>query len=296
MTKYITCVSVATVLGLAGTAQAMPGAVIADQGRKLADLYRDPHLADGAVKTCREEVAKAMSELEPDDFVRSDSFAVLAKAVKDDYGWRLEGVDAMSICDDMAKFEPLQAPLKVLDGAMFQVKFLPGVLTDWDYPITDDRIASVVATEEGCRPALATMKAAGLKKVVLSETDVELATADKQVCDALTDLVVQYKQAKVERDEAHRKWWEEAAAPYKKVGIDGEKLEYLVSAEGIAIYGIGGKELTTPKQKKAAKVTFEVWTADDGSVTIKRQKWKGNKADSWSQKTYPVRPGKSAFK
>lgn len=78
--------------------------------------------------------------------------------------------------------------------------------------------------------------------------------------------------------------------------IAGERLDYFVSADGIAIYGKGGKELTTPKQKAAAKVTFEVLTGSDGGVTVKRLAWKGNKAAGWSQRDYPTRPGPSAFR
>lgn len=288
----------------AGAAAAAPGLVILDYGAQLQRLKRDPHARPGLVADCRAAIADAQGAMQPGDTVpaHAGEFDGLAKARKGDGDdVVLASRDASSICDQLEALAPWSETAQALERAQNLIDWIRVQGDDIsDTALSDEHVAEFVAAEQACRPAAAAMAKGPYRAFPVSSgfsnVVIDVATAAQTVCDALAARIVDFKKLKAEREAVNRAWWEETAAPYRKAGIAGERLDYFVSADGIAIYGKGGKELTTPKQKAAAKVTFEVLTGSDGGVTVKRLAWKGNKAAGWSQRDYPTRPGPSAFR
>ena len=102
--------------------------------------------------------------------------------------------------------------------------------------------------------------------------------ARTQFCDKVTaagtTFAADVRTAKAER---HAK----VAGPYEAAGITGDRLQLLVDHDGYAFYGVGGAELTTPAQKKRAKVLFEVVSHEDPATgltihTVRRYEFRGD--------------------
>jgi hypothetical protein len=304
MKKHVGSIAVALVLGSVSTAAAMPSLVILEYGKKLQSLKQDPHMDEATFANCRKDIQQAQSEMKPDENVRAlyGELDGMAKARKldgeGDYLF-LASKDAMAICDRLEKYAPWAKAMEPIDKTGKDAWWLEKILDSGipDSALEDSWAKGYVEEEQGCRTAAAAMAKAPYKTIAVEQNgNVEVGALEKTVCDAMKAQLDRLAKAKEEAIAANKKWWEETAAPYRKAGMAGERLDYFVGADTIAIYGKGGKELTTPKQKAAAKVTFEVLTGDDGSVTIKRFAWKGNKAAGWSQKDYPLRPGPGAFR
>jgi hypothetical protein len=81
------------------------------------------------------------------------------------------------------------------------------------------------------------------------------------------------------------------AAPYKKVGITGDRLALLVDHIDYAMYGVGGGKLTTPAQLKRANVIFELLGPDtDGIYILRRYQFRGDALISTSSGDFIRRP------
>lgn len=93
---------------------------------------------------------------------------------------------------------------------------------------------------------------------------------------------------------ATRKAKEDAKAAakerYAKFGAAGDRLEWLSyydsDAKGSTWYTPGCKPLDDPKKLAKAPVLMKWWTADDGSVTIRRFQFKGNKLAKDTSRTF----------
>lgn len=124
--------------------------------------------------------------------------------------------------------------------------------------------------------------------------NVEIALGDfkTKICKPLSDMIEKYG---ADPEGMQRARWEEKAKPYRAVGIKGDRLDLLVDHIDYAMYAVGGRELTTPKQLKAAKIIFEMLSNDDG-WTVRRYVFKGNKLVSTTSKSYLLKPGAKAFR
>lgn len=96
---------------------------------------------------------------------------------------------------------------------------------------------------------------------------------------------------------AKAKRFAELAAPYKAAGITGDRLRLLVDHANYAMYGVGGGELTTPKQLARAKVIFEVLgPGTDGLYTLRRYQFRGHKLVSTTSGDFLLRPRAKHFR
>ena len=88
----------------------------------------------------------------------------------------------------------------------------------------------------------------------------------------------------------------ELAAPYKAVGIKGDKLQYCIENANHNIYGVGGASLE-PAQIKKAKVLFALWTdSNTGGYSLQRSAFKGDKFVGYSERKFDRVPPPGAYK
>ena len=114
----------------------------------------------------------------------------------------------------------------------------------------------------------------------------------EKICKPPVDMIAKYGKDPESMERARA---EEKAAPYKAVGAKGDRLALLIDHIDYAMYGVGGGELTTPKQLKAANIIFEVLHGDDG-WTVRRYLFKGDKLVSTTSQGYLLKPGARAFR
>lgn len=124
--------------------------------------------------------------------------------------------------------------------------------------------------------------------------DVTLAQVRSEYCDKLTALAQDFDD-KVRA--AKEEYEASLAAPFKSVGIKGDKLEFAILAarSGDTILGVGGSPLT-PAQIKRAKLLFVSVQSRNGDWTVYRLMFKGDKEIKRTHETYIVRPGSSKFR
>ena len=89
---------------------------------------------------------------------------------------------------------------------------------------------------------------------------------------------------------------DKAAAPYKAIGVTGDRLDLMVRHDGYAMYAVGGRELTSPKAKKAAPVIFELLGDSHSDWTLRRYQFKGDTLVATTERGFRVRPGAAAFR
>jgi hypothetical protein len=88
----------------------------------------------------------------------------------------------------------------------------------------------------------------------------------------------------------------ELAAPYKAVGIKGDKLQFCIENANHPIYGVGGGSLE-PAQIKKAHVVFTLWQdSSSGVYSLWRHVFKGDKLVSDTEKKFPRFPAPRAFR
>lgn len=253
----------------------------------------------GATKFCRDELAKSKtSGAKPDEPIYHEVFEGMAKAFKDKQDrWSIHFADAGQICDELDRIEPAARAVVQLSETARHLESLRNAADDPSY-VSAKTLEVIKAMLVECRASINTLvpiaKAYKLTEIEFSSGPRKLATLGADICDAMDKQIPAYQKLVEAAAAAAKIEWEKTLDAYRKAGADGEKLQFLGSMDGTALYAIGGKELMTPKAKAAASVMFEVLTGD--GVTIRRYTWKGNKSTGMSQREYPARPGASAFK
>jgi hypothetical protein len=151
--------------------------------------------------------------------------------------------------------------------------------------------ASVKARLDGGESADAIVKA----KVFPSGTvQLRLGDAEANVCRVLADKGKDWDD-RVKA--AHDGVSGAAAAPYKAVGIGGDKLAFLTSLKGdFDLYGAGGALLKTPESVKAASLLFILSGGGTGEKwTLYRHAFNGDRSAGTTQQDFLARPGAKAF-
>lgn len=161
-----------------------------------------------------------------------------------------------------------------------------------------DNGPKLVEASVTCGKELDRLFAAGMSpeleiEVGMRPITVKLGAAKQQICEPLAGLAKTYAKDAVAALAAKRA---HAAAPYKAVGIKGERLALLVDHVDYAMFASGGRELTTPKQLKTASIIFELLGDQSSIWTVRRYEFKGDKLISTTEKEYFLKPGAAAFK
>jgi hypothetical protein len=205
-----------------------------------------------------------------------------------------------TICDEFKKYHQLAEAQKALQAAQ-QWNFL---LTQIDKSTShEEGQANLVKTAAACTATLDRLSAAGMpmdiKVTVRAGGDgfeVTMKDAKAKVCDPLTKAASTFAK---DVSGARAKAAEAAAAPFKKLGVTGERLSFLASHfDYYAMYGVGGNQLRSPQQLKSAKVIFELLGPNTatGRYTLRRYQFNGDKLVSTTERDFIVRPGAKFFK
>lgn len=114
-----------------------------------------------------------------------------------------------------------------------------------------------------------------------------------KVCEPLAKVVGSWS---VNVKKAHAAEVAELAAPFKAVGIKGEKLDFCIRNAEVRIYGARGMSLG-PSQIKKANVLFTLWQdSQTGVYSLQRYTFKGDKYVGMSEQKFPLMPGPGAYR
>jgi hypothetical protein len=159
-----------------------------------------------------------------------------------------------------------------------------------------DAVSRLEKAAAECPAAVDKAVAAGAHldgKVVVRDVEKTLEKARKDICDGLAAKVPDYLARHKEAVRARR---EQTLAPYKAAGMGGDKLELMIAYDGVYWRGVGGDVVSDPTKLARATVLFH-WLEDaQGTHTIRRYQFSGNKLVKKSEKTYFKRPGSDAFR
>lgn len=127
-----------------------------------------------------------------------------------------------------------------------------------------------------------------LLKHGIGDATVKIKGADLKLADAKAKLCEPLRKAQPPTPEELEAAREAIAAPYKKAGITGEKLNVCIN-HNVKLRGEGGTTIT-PEQIKKASVVFVL-----NGNTVMRIAFKGDAIDTVSEKQYPSTPTADAF-
>lgn len=125
-------------------------------------------------------------------------------------------------------------------------------------------------------------------------TDMTLAAVRSEYCDRLTARAEFFDdQIRSAKEELKAK----VAAPFRKAGLRGDRLELAILAKrgGHTILGVGGSPVTVA-QIKRARLLFITILNDTSHWTVHRFAFKGNTVSKQTRETYTVRPDSSKFR
>lgn len=107
------------------------------------------------------------------------------------------------------------------------------------------------------------------------------------ICDKLGAWAKEFGPATIKAKEAQKA---AARQRYAQHGAAGDRLEWLAyydsDAKGATWYTPGCKAVDDPRKLAKAPVLMQWWTANDGTVTIRRFQFKGNKLVKDTSKTF----------
>jgi hypothetical protein len=257
---------------------------------KLAD-YRAKDLEE-----CNALIEDAKLDTEANGVVSSHSLEGAPKAYKEKGDWKLKIADAPLICTELGKLADASKAAKELGTMRYAIGFMDGLVAG-EAGVNDNGVATWKPLVGKCPVDVAVLKAAGITRTVIGTGTLSLAEVEEKICKVFDGAYAGYVKLNDETKAAGKAYLDELTAEYKKVGISGDKLQFLIDMDGKAVYGKGGNELTTAKQKAAAKLMFSVSTAfTEGAFTVTRWVFKGNKKVGVTSQDYARRPGPSAYK
>jgi hypothetical protein len=160
--------------------------------------------------------------------------------------------------------------------------------------------AKMIASAARCNSELDRLIAAGMPTTVAIRIDgtppltIPMKDAKAKVCAPLAKASKSFAK---DVGAARAARLAETAAPYKKVGITGDRLELLVDHVDYAMYAVGGAELKTPKQLKAARVIFELLgPGTEGTYTLRRYQFSGDKLVKTTSREFLLKPASKFYK
>ena len=195
--------------------------------------------------------------------------------------------------------------------AWHQLAEAEAALTDaaqWNYFLEQIDIASnheengatMVASAARCNSELDRLLAAGMPTDIAirignsKPITIPMRDAKAKVC---APLAKRSKSFATDVSTARTERYAETAAPYKKIGITGDRLDLLVDHASYAMYAVGGAELTTPKQLKSAAIIFELLgPGTAGTYTLRRYQFRGDKLVATTSREFLLKPGSKHYK
>lgn len=226
----------------------------------------------------------------------NSAFEKIPGAIQTKSGYALTVGKADAVCAEFGKWNGIARARLVINDAIRTLDWLELINIVTNDPANGPKLAEAAAA---CSSGVDKMIADGvptefeieghglrsMRKVALSKVK---ATLCEPIAKAASTFAEDVKKAQ-------REEYERTAAPYKAAGFTGDRLDLAVTESGYAKYGVGGRELVTPKELKAAKLWFEVLTGDT-SVTVRRYEFRGDKLVGTTSRDYLVRPGAGAFR
>jgi len=199
-------------------------------------------------------------------------------------------------CDEFRAYHQLAEAERALDPAAHANYILLHVNMGDTREDNGSGLAQIAAT---CTSELDRLLADGMPTTIVVPLvrghRLTMADARAVVCEPLAKAAATFaKDVASARTKAHEK----AAAPYKAVGVTGQRLALLVDHIDYAMYGTGGGELRTPKQLKSAAVIFELLGPNTatGLYTLRRYQFRGDKLVSTTSRDFLVRPGSKFYR
>jgi hypothetical protein len=120
----------------------------------------------------------------------------------------------------------------------------------------------------------------------------KLGDVEATVCKVVADGAASWDNS---IKDAHGKENDRIAAPYKAVGITGDKLDFAVKQNDSDFYGVGGNVLKTPEDLKKASVVFILNGGAGTKYTLWRRQFNGDKLVGTSSADYLKKPPASAY-
>jgi hypothetical protein len=155
----------------------------------------------------------------------------------------------------------------------------------------------LVASAARCDSELTRLLAAGVDpelvvKIGRDSEKVKITEAKTKLCEPLAKIAKTFAKT-VEAERKAR--YERAAKPYKAVGINGDKLDFIINNED-SIRGVGGRALASPKELKAAKIMFVTTSDSNDFYSVTRYVFSGDRMASSTTKRYDREPGAGAYR
>jgi len=163
----------------------------------------------------------------------------------------------------------------------------------------EENQANLVETAETCTSTIDRLVTEGLRTDVEIQVKVagtlKISEGKEKICAPLAKVAKTFaKSVTKARDEKLAA----LAAPYKKIGITGDRLKVCMDWDGIVLRGVGGRELSSPKARKTASVMFATLgpASDTGLYTIRRFAFHGDKLTAVTEKEYILKPGAAGYR
>lgn len=127
-----------------------------------------------------------------------------------------------------------------------------------------------------------------------SISEISPSNAEEKVCKPLAAIADGWAARIAAREQREQASDASLAAPYKKAGIDGDKLAFIVRHDG-EVY-LAGQIRATPQSAARATVLFEELVDGEGRTVVLRLTYAGNREVSRSSRAYIDPPGPSAYR
>ncbi|HTM19927.1 MAG TPA: hypothetical protein VL172_05455 [Kofleriaceae bacterium] len=223
---------------------------------------------------CREAIAEARKAgVRPRDEVRAwDAFAGNPKARVQGKEVIFKFEDAGWYCDDLDKRTAHWDLVLRMDDGKKLAERIPAGLTDTEKKdIAPELVADTYDLARRCKSGLEAERAAGAASIDADGTAVTLADAGA-ACDAIQAWGDLQKAAYAQKLAT-------LGAKYAAVGIKGDRLDLFVYYDDLEGWYLPGCKSSTmqPKKLKAARALFQWLTDGEGTITIRKFSFKGDK-------------------
>ncbi len=275
MQRFIT---LALILATASTAHADDlkrkwREVFDERAKELSEMIHNTETRGTSANTCRDDVKRATEEGLP----------ATTKFSWD--GNLVTFADIPKLCDEYAHAYQVGEIAPAVKDAAHDIEWLKLIDFVSNHPENGPRLA---ADAEACFKAIARVDELGIGQYEVA--GVKLVEAKAKLCEPLAKAAKTFG-ADIQKAAAAAE--EEKQAPFKAVGIKGDKL--FTCTQHNVIRGVGGWELE-PAQIKKANILFALEGGDDYGWTLNRYVFKGDKLVSHSSRNFTLRPGAKAFK
>jgi hypothetical protein len=231
-----------------------------------------------AAGDCTKDIAKAKAEGVPADAM----FTIWLNSKKVQMSF--DDI-ASKICAPYERAFEVQGIEAAVEAAWQDLDWLKMIDIASNHP---ENAVTLAKDADACIKAVARVDAMGIGD--REHRGVHLDEAKEKICDPLAKAAATFASDVKNAAAAAEA---EAQAPFKAVGIKGDKL--FTCTQYHVLRGVGGWELEAAQIKKA-KVLFALQGGDEYGWTLYRFTFKGDKLVGTTSRNYVLRPGPKAFK